>query len=38
MTVWQSLSYEWVGLLVIIVETIVAFAVAYAKFMRMDIR
>lgn len=38
MTVWQSLSYEWVALLVIIVETIVAFAVSYVKFMRMDIR
>lgn len=38
MTLWQSLSYEWIGLLVIVIETIVAFAVAYVKFMRMDIR
>lgn len=38
MTIWDSLSYYWIGLLVIIVETILAFAVSYVKFMRMDIR
>ena len=38
MTVWDSISYYWIGLLVIIVEIILAFAVSYVKFMRMDIR
>ena len=38
MTIWDSLSNYWIGLLVIIVETILAFAVSYVKFMRMDIR
>ena len=37
-TVWQSLADVWVGLLVILVEIVVAFAVSYVKFLRMDIR
>ncbi|MCD1294989.1 ABC transporter [Methanocella sp. CWC-04] len=37
-TVWDSLVSVWPNLLVIFVEMIIALAVSYVKFLRMDIR
>lgn len=37
-SVWESLSYVWMKILALIVEIVVAFAVSYVMFMRMDVR
>jgi ABC-2 type transport system permease protein len=37
-SILDSLSYIWVKLLALIVETIVAFALSYVVFLRMDVR
>lgn len=37
-TLWDSIASVWVNILVLIVETIIAFAVAYIKFLRVDVR
>lgn len=37
-SLWESLSYVWTKVLSLIIITVVAFAISYMKFMRMDIR
>jgi ABC-2 type transport system permease protein len=37
-SVWESLLYVWTKILGLIVEIVVAFALSYVMFMRMDIR
>jgi ABC-2 type transport system permease protein len=37
-TLWDSIVSIWANLLVMLIETLVAFAVAYVKFLRVDVR
>ncbi|WP_424359000.1 ABC transporter permease subunit [Methanocella sp. MCL-LM] len=37
-TLWDSLASVWVNILVLLIETMIAFAVAYVKFLRVDVR
>ncbi|CAJ36939.1 ABC transporter permease [Methanocella arvoryzae] len=37
-TLWESIASVWVNILVLLIETLIAFAVAYVKFLRVDVR
>ncbi len=37
-TLWDSIISVWANILVMLIETLVAFAVAYVKFLRVDVR
>jgi ABC-2 type transport system permease protein len=37
-TVWDALASQWISILALIVEMVIALGISYVKFMRMDIR